>query len=82
MVEINWSIIPQGIPANVCSAFWQTRAFDFGSHWMGNMASRRVNVATSDAAELERPPPTGTVVARTISNPDTLPISEKIIHAL
>lgn len=26
ITEMNWSMIPQGIPANVCSAFWHASA--------------------------------------------------------
>lgn len=39
---INWSMIPHGIPANSCSAFWQTKAFCFKLKvwkWMRSMCS-------------------------------------------
>lgn len=26
ITDMNWSMIPQGIPANVCSAFWHASA--------------------------------------------------------
>ena len=29
ITDMNWSIIPQGIPGNLCSASWQARAFVF-----------------------------------------------------
>jgi len=29
ITEMNWSMMPQGILANSCSAFWQRRALSF-----------------------------------------------------
>ena len=54
-------MIPQGIPAKSCSAFWQARALAEGVvEDFPVRASRNVWKATSSAAELETPPPTGT----------------------
>jgi hypothetical protein len=68
MTEINWSMMPQGIPANSCSAFWQSSAFLTGSIWLPVAVSSSVAVQTSNAALLDKPPPSGTVEAITTSN--------------
>ena len=58
MTEMNWSMMPQGIPANSCSAFWQASAFSFEvEQFVPVRASRKEYTATSRDAELERPPP-------------------------
>lgn len=33
ITEINWSIMPQGMPANSCSALWHTSAFSLSLQW-------------------------------------------------
>ena len=65
MTEMNWSIIPQGMLANVCSAFWQVKALLANEIGVlgGASCSRKVWVATSSDAELDNPPPSGTDVA-------------------
>ena len=60
IVETYWSIIPHGIPAKSCSAFWQANALDtFDFTMLPVRASKNVYVAPSSAAELEIPPPNG-----------------------
>ncbi len=39
MTEMNWSMMPQGMPANSCSAFWQSSAFSTGSSFLPVTAS-------------------------------------------
>ena len=70
---MNWSMMPHGIPANVCSAFWQTSIFSNAGAFRFSSASRNVWVATSREAELETPPPMGTDEAITASKPVTTP---------
>ena len=53
--EVNWSMMPQGTPANSCSARWQSNAFRTGSIARPRTASSNVAVATSRAALLESP---------------------------
>ena len=58
MTEMNWSMMPHGILAKSCSAFWQASAFSFEVALLVPVnASRREYTATSRDAELERPPP-------------------------
>ena len=64
ITEINWSIIPHGMLAKLCSAFWQARALTFKSFCSFPVScSKNVYVATSSDAELDNPPPRGTEVA-------------------
>lgn len=76
--EMNWSMIPHGILAKSCSAFWQAKAFlvrDTGP--LGLSWSKKVYVATSSAAELDTPPPTGTDEMTTASNDLRFPINSQ-----
>ena len=50
---------PQGTPAKSCSAFWQIRALSQGSSLVPVAASSKVAIATSSAALLDSPPPSG-----------------------
>ncbi len=63
MREMNWSMIPHFIPTNSFSASWQRRARR--GPWRSNPSSARATsaVATSSAADEERPAPLGDVPA-------------------
>ena len=78
MTEMNWSMIPQGIPANWCSAFWQANALSFWGLVFPSKASKKVYVATSKEAELDTPPPRGTDVHMTASKELTSPEITKL----
>ena len=45
MAEMYWSMIPQGVPANVCSAFWHRRAF-----WMPDTEGMFPTAASTNVA--------------------------------
>ena len=60
IVDMNWSMMPQGTLAKSCSAFWQARAFAFAGMSSEEEEeeltsdSRNVCIATSRLAELRR----------------------------
>ncbi len=71
MTAMDWSMIPQGAPAKSFSARWQRAARSCPSIARGApvAAISARAVATSSAAELESPPPTGTVDSSSTSAP-------------
>ena len=58
-------MMPQGMFANSCSAFWHNSIFSFCVRFLlsGHNCSKNMHVATSSEAELDSPPPSGTDVA-------------------
>ena len=64
-------MMPQGTPAYSCSARWQSLANSNGAIAWPVMAASNVAVATSKAALLDSPPPSGTVESITASNAGT-----------
>ena len=86
IVATNWSMMPHGILANVCSARWQHWALISESTdgtlvelllMLRSKDSRNVNVATSRDAELDRPPPSGTDETTTASKEGSWPANER-----
>ncbi len=69
---MSWSMMPVGTPANSCSARWQSRALSLTSHIRPDAASTSVATATSSAALLDNPAPTGTSDSMTRSRPGTV----------
>jgi hypothetical protein len=72
----NWSIIPQGAPAYLCSAIWHKSVFFIKVNLIPVNSSKKVATETSKLADEESPPPSGTVVPITKSQPgNSLPVS-------
>merc|ERR1712196_331243 len=64
---INWSMMPHGTPAKVCSACWHHSAFCSPVSSTLAISWIRVAVATSSAALELRPEPSGTEPQRAAS---------------